>query len=68
MKTAEYIAFTIDRLPNGYVFTYADFTREVSQKEAVIKALNRMVTNYLKANTTNQKIHRLGTFNPIRLK
>jgi hypothetical protein len=24
MKTAEYIAFTIDRLPKGYVFTYAD--------------------------------------------
>jgi hypothetical protein len=38
MKTAEYIAFTIDRLPNGYVFTYADFTTEVNQKEAVIKA------------------------------
>ncbi len=45
MKTAEYIAFTIDRLPKGYVFTYADFTTEVKQKEAVIKALNRMVTS-----------------------
>jgi hypothetical protein len=45
MKIAEYIAFTIDRLPNGYVFTYADFTTEVNQKEAVIKALNRMVTS-----------------------
>jgi hypothetical protein len=43
MKTAEYIAFTIDRLPKGYVFTYVDFTTEVKQKEAVIKALNRMV-------------------------
>jgi hypothetical protein len=43
MKTSEYIAFTIDRFPNGYVFTYADFTTEVNQKEAVIKALNRMV-------------------------
>lgn len=42
MKTAEYIAFTIDRLPKGYVFTYADFITEVNQKEAVIKALNRM--------------------------
>lgn len=39
MKTAEYIAFTIDRLPKGYVFTYADFTTEVSQKEAVVKAV-----------------------------
>lgn len=43
MKTAQYIAFTIDRLPKGYVFTYADFTTEVNQKEAAIKALNRMV-------------------------
>ncbi len=43
MKTAEYIAYTIDRFPKGYVFTYADFTTEVNQKEAVIKALNRLV-------------------------
>ncbi|WP_158857886.1 hypothetical protein [Lunatibacter salilacus] len=40
MKIAEYIAFTIDRLPKGYVFTYDDFTTEVKQKEAVIKSLN----------------------------
>ncbi len=43
MKTTKYIALTIDRLPKGYVFTYADFTTEVNRKEAVIKALNRMV-------------------------
>jgi hypothetical protein len=43
MKTTEYISFTIDRLPKGYIFTYLDFTAEVNQKEAVIKALNRMV-------------------------
>jgi hypothetical protein len=45
MKITEYISFTIDRLPKGYVFTYADFTSEVSQKEAVIKALNRMAAS-----------------------
>ena len=45
MKISEYIAFTIDRLPKGYVFTYADFTTEVNKKEAVIKALNRMVVS-----------------------
>jgi hypothetical protein len=45
MKTTEYIAFTIDRLPKGYIFTYADFTTEVNKKEAVIKALNRMVAS-----------------------
>lgn len=45
MKTSEYISFTIDRLPKGYVFTYADIAPEVSKKEAVIKALNRMVAS-----------------------
>lgn len=45
MKTTDYIAFTIDRFPKGYVFTYADFTTEVNGKEAVIKALNRMVVS-----------------------
>jgi hypothetical protein len=45
VKTTDYIAFTIDRLPKGYVFTYADFTAEVNKKEAVIKALNRMVVS-----------------------
>jgi len=42
MKTSEYIEFTINRLPKGYVFTYNDFLTEVNRKEAVIKALNRM--------------------------
>lgn len=45
MKTSQYIAFAIDRLPKGYVFTYADFSAEVNQKEAVIKALNRMAAS-----------------------
>jgi hypothetical protein len=45
MKTTEYIGVTIDRLPKGYVFTYDDFTTEVNKKEAVIKALNRMVVS-----------------------
>lgn len=43
MKITDYIIFTIDRFPKGYMFTYAYFPAEVSQKEAVIKALNRMV-------------------------
>lgn len=45
MKTAGYISNTIDRFPKGYVFTYADFTQEVKQKEAVIKALNRLAVS-----------------------
>jgi len=43
MKVPDYIATAIDRLPKGYVFTYADFVTEVNKKEAVIKAINRMV-------------------------
>lgn len=42
MKITDNILLKIDRLPKGYVFTYADFITEVKQKEAVIKALNRM--------------------------
>ena len=44
MKITDYIADSVDRLPKGYVFTYADFMGEVKSKEAVIKALNRMVS------------------------
>jgi hypothetical protein len=42
MKISENIAYSIGRLPKGYVFTYNDFYTEVKSKEAVIKALNRM--------------------------
>lgn len=45
MKTTDYIMYTIDRLPKGYVFTYADFINEVNNKEAIIKALNRMTAS-----------------------
>ncbi len=45
MKTTDYILYTIDRLPKGYVFTYADFINEVNNKEAIIKALNRMTAS-----------------------
>lgn len=45
MKTSDYIAFKVDRFAKGYIFTYADFMTQVSQKEAIIKALNRMVVS-----------------------
>ena len=45
MNVTDYISSKIERLPKGYVFTYADFSTEVNQKEAVIKALNRMVAS-----------------------
>jgi len=43
MKTTENITKTIARLPKGYVFTYSDVSSDVNKKEAVVKALNRMV-------------------------
>ncbi len=43
MKITEYVSNIIDRFPYGYVFTYNDFLGEVKNKEAIIKALNRMV-------------------------
>jgi len=45
MKISEYIKNTVDRLQRGYIFTYGDFTLKVEDKEAVIKALNRMVAS-----------------------
>ena len=43
MNVTDYISYKIERLPKGYVFTYVDFITDVNKKEAVIKALNRMV-------------------------
>lgn len=45
MKTTEYIAITINRFPKGYVFTYDDFISKVNERQAVIKALNRMAAS-----------------------
>lgn len=42
MNVTDYISYIVDRLPKGYVFTYKDFLNKVDQKEAIIKALNRM--------------------------
>lgn len=43
MKVVDIVANKIDRLPKGYVFTYKELDTKVKDKEAVIKALNRMV-------------------------
>jgi len=45
MKTTEYIKNSIDRFPNGYIFTYGDFTGKVEGKEALAKALNRLAAS-----------------------
>lgn len=43
MNIAESIRNRIDRLPKGYIFTYEAFDANVKKKEAIVKALNRMV-------------------------
>lgn len=45
MKLTEKIAFRLDRLPRGYVFSYSDLSQGVDQWEALIKALNRMAAS-----------------------
>jgi len=45
LKTSEYVASVVYRMPKGHVFTYTDFIGDVNKKEAVIKALNRMVAS-----------------------
>jgi hypothetical protein len=45
MKTTEYVLLKINKLPKGFVFTYTDFNLEKHNKEAVIKALNRMAAS-----------------------
>lgn len=69
MKTSDYISLSVDRLPKGYVFTYADFTTEVNRKEAVIKALNRMVASGKIAKLSKGKYYKpertpFGTLQP----
>lgn len=44
MKVSDIVINKIDRLPFGYVFTYNDFDISVTNKEAVIKTLNRLVS------------------------
>ena len=43
MKTTDFIKNSIARFPKGYIFTYGDFSEEVKSKEALAKALNRLV-------------------------
>ena len=45
MKPTEYIKNSIDRFPKGYVFTYSDFVERVENKEALVKALNRLAAS-----------------------
>lgn len=61
MNISEYISYTIDRLPKGYVFTYVDFEAKVKQKEAVIKALNRLAASGKIAKLSKGKFYKPET-------
>src|SRR5699024_2353809 len=52
MTVTEKVQRGIRQFPKGKVFTYADFIEKESQKEAIIKALNRLVQS--------EKIIKLG--------
>lgn len=45
MKVSDIVESRINRLPKGHVFTFSDISSEQEGKEAVIKALNRMVSS-----------------------
>jgi hypothetical protein len=71
MKITEYIKFKINRLPKGYIFTYNDFIADVNQKEAVIKALNRMVASGKLAKLSKGKYYKpenspFGSLKPVQ--
>lgn len=69
MKVVDYIVNKIDRLPGGHVFTYSDFIDDVNSREAVIKALNRMVDSGRIAKLSKGKYYKpettpFGTLQP----
>ena len=65
MKTSNFISSEISRLPQSTIFTYKDFIKEGSSREAIIKALNRKVASgeiakIAKENSLFQKNQYLG--------
>lgn len=58
MKTADYVKDRVGNMPKGYVFTYEEFTTEADKREAVIKALNRMVQNGQLAKLSKGKFYK----------
>jgi hypothetical protein len=71
MNTTDYISFMIDRMPKGHIFTYSDLKTDVTQKEAAIKALNRMVASGKMAKLSRGRYYKpeitpFGTIQPDR--
>lgn len=44
MKTSDSVALGVNKLPIGHVFTYESLVNDANKREAVIKALNRLVS------------------------
>jgi hypothetical protein len=61
LKISDYIEYIIDRFPKGFVFTYAEFNTEVSQKQALIKSLNRRVLSGKIAKLSKGKYYKQET-------
>ncbi len=72
MKVSDLVQLKIDRLPDEYLVTYKDFTPEVSNKEAVVKYLNRLanagrIEKLSNASIANRKLLPLAPWNlPLR--
>ena len=70
MTITQFINDKINYLPKGYIFTYSDFlTEEKQNKEAIIKALNRMaksgkIEKLSKGKFYKPEITRFGKLNP----
>ena len=43
MSIVDNVISKVNKLPKGYVFTVDDFNTKVGNREATVKALNRMV-------------------------
>lgn len=59
MKTTDFLANQIEKLPKGYIFAYSDFMKQPEQKEAIIKALNRMIASGKLAKLSKGKYYKV---------
>lgn len=71
MKTAEIIRSKLDRLPEGHVVGYTDFVKDLSQSEAAVKALNRLVASGKLAKLSKGKYYKpentpFGALQPVQ--
>ena len=58
MNTTEYVIYKINKLSKGYVFTVDDFDTGVSNREATIKALNRLVVDGIISKLSKGKFYK----------